>query len=410
MPSHIKHAWRTYEVHCRTDRAAYFAGGRERNASTWAALLPAATDNYLIRSLLGEAVFHLPYGGITAAHLEIARDAVVRQYDVLLVLEDQGLSYQAVKYGMGWLSYGGHANPEKAHGDEALPFDLDELLAANRFDVELYELGVVLAQLDAVVYDVVAAAGVDVASAGRDAGAPVAGSAPPATRGVAAAAGKRLLLDAQQTADSIGHVVEGAMQDASWSESVLAGAERVEPAGGAVDQGSKAGGNARGARGGDATQAGLLGRLWRQWWPWRWEESSGVACSWAPCALSECEVVVGRSTDGVELGGCHCVSSATGQPHTGRDVAVAGEGAGVACFGRVQELLSWVRLWVRRGARECKGRPGSGGEEACGDRGEARPDRRLRAKGVGGTPVVEHTELQCGFVSHGLSVQHQRHG
>ncbi len=405
MPSHIKHAWRTYEVHCRTDRAAYFAGGRERNASTWAALLPAATDNYLVRSLLGEAVFHLPYGSITAEHLEMARDAAVRQYDVLLVLEDQELSYQAVKYGMGWLSYGGHANPEKAHGDEALPYDLDELLAANRFDVELYELGAVLARLDAVVYDVVAAAGIDVALAGRDAGAPVAGSAPPAIPGDAAA-GTRLLLDDQPTTDSIGHVIEGAMQDGSWPESLLG---RVERAGADVDQGSKAGGDVLGARGGDTPQAGLLGRLWRQWWPWRWCGMSDAGGSWAPCAPSVCERAVGRGADGVGLGGGNCVSFA-GQPHTGCDVGGAGKGAGVACFSRVQELLSWVRTWWWRGAHECKGRPGAGGEEGCGEQGEARPERLLRAKGVGGTPVVEHTELQCGFVSHGHSVQHQRHG
>ncbi|KAG2488252.1 hypothetical protein HYH03_013242 [Edaphochlamys debaryana] len=153
--SHIRHVWRSYEEHCGDDRSIFFRGGH--NMSTWSRLLPSPTNNYLIRSLLGESVFHLPSGDITESHLDLARTHLTQQYDVLLVLEDQDQSAQAMRYGLGWKAFELHANSagEDAE-DDGSPQDLQVLWDLNTLDLELYKYGVVMAALDAIMYDAVA--------------------------------------------------------------------------------------------------------------------------------------------------------------------------------------------------------------------------------------------------------------
>lgn len=165
--SHIKHVWHGYHVRCEEDRErVYFSQGH--NLEAWTALMPTPLNNYLIRSLLGESVFNLPLEAITEEHLELAKVKLLQQYDVLLVLEDAELTARAVPYGMGWHEYDLHANPEHADAVDGLPEqdELDALTDLNRLDEQLYEYGVVLARLDGVMYDVAAAAGVDLRPAG----------------------------------------------------------------------------------------------------------------------------------------------------------------------------------------------------------------------------------------------------
>eukprot|EP00198_Chlamydomonas_reinhardtii_P002402 XP_001691738.1 predicted protein [Chlamydomonas reinhardtii] len=154
MLSHIHHVWGTYLNHCGADReAVYFAGGHE--ATDWVRLLPAPLNNYLVRSLLGEKVFNLPAGQITEKHLGLARIFLAFQYDVLLVLEDSDLSNTALSYGLGWGEHELHVNaaaPDSG-SDDGLPSNLDLLYDLNRLDVELYRSGVLMAKLDAIVYD-----------------------------------------------------------------------------------------------------------------------------------------------------------------------------------------------------------------------------------------------------------------
>ncbi|EFJ47532.1 hypothetical protein VOLCADRAFT_105092 [Volvox carteri f. nagariensis] len=156
--SHIKHGWFTYGWKCKADREkVYFRGGH--NASQWNALMPAATNNYLIRSLLGEAVFNLPLGAITREHLDLARNFLAEQYDVVLVLEDKPLFAHTLKYGLGWAISERHANsrPDNEESNGGLPADLDSLLGHNSLDVELYQFGVVVARLDGIMYGAAAA-------------------------------------------------------------------------------------------------------------------------------------------------------------------------------------------------------------------------------------------------------------
>ncbi|KAG2450797.1 hypothetical protein HYH02_004634 [Chlamydomonas schloesseri] len=160
--SHVKHMWHAYTVHCRKDKPTYFPHGH--NATHWSLLLTAPLDNYLVRSLLGEAVFALPSGAVTENHASLARVLLMQQYDVLLVLEDPSISHTALSYGLGWAEQQLHVNSAAARSpepgnDDGLPPDLHILYERNRHDLDLYWFGVVMAQLDAVVYDAAQALG-----------------------------------------------------------------------------------------------------------------------------------------------------------------------------------------------------------------------------------------------------------
>ncbi|GLI64994.1 hypothetical protein VaNZ11_008419 [Volvox africanus] len=150
--SHIRHVWHGYRAHCGEDRKVYFAGNY--SVSHWSSLMPAPTNNYLIRSLLGQAVFNLPVGGITRAHLALARFLLAEQFDVILVLEDQEMFRQAMRYGLGWGLHERHANPGHSDPEDGLPKDLPALWELNALDTELYRFGSLMARLDAIMYEV----------------------------------------------------------------------------------------------------------------------------------------------------------------------------------------------------------------------------------------------------------------
>ncbi|GLC34239.1 hypothetical protein PLESTM_000173200 [Pleodorina starrii] len=150
----------------------------------WQRLVPAAFDNYYIRSLLGEAAFYARTGELNATeHLPAAR-AVLGAMDVLLVLEDsERLLELGHRWGLGWrktfLQAEGRIS-SRASGEviqiaeRVVPNGAaaEELAAANHLDEQLYEYAVRLSRLDAVVWAVAEAAGV----------------VPPATETAAAAA------------------------------------------------------------------------------------------------------------------------------------------------------------------------------------------------------------------------------
>ncbi|GIM01132.1 hypothetical protein Vretimale_5954, partial [Volvox reticuliferus] len=153
VTSHLKHAWFMYGYHCGDDREkVYFADSH--NTMHWVSLMPAVTNNYLIRSLIGEKIFQLPSGAITRDHLELAQTFLAEQYDVVLVLEDKSLFGRTLRYGLGWGRHERHANgrPEGKDSDGGLPADLAALWDLNKLDVELYQFGALMARLDAIMY------------------------------------------------------------------------------------------------------------------------------------------------------------------------------------------------------------------------------------------------------------------
>ncbi|KXZ43926.1 hypothetical protein GPECTOR_77g23 [Gonium pectorale] len=159
--SHIKHVWSGYARRCGIEGRDVYFPPDARDAAHWLALMPAPLNNYLIRSLLGEAVFNLPAGEIRREHLDTARTLIAQQYDVLLVLEDAELSARVMHYGLGWTHdlRELHANDQTdGPDDDGVPSDVDNLWPYNALDLELYKFGMTLAKLDAVLYDVVHAA------------------------------------------------------------------------------------------------------------------------------------------------------------------------------------------------------------------------------------------------------------
>ncbi len=186
LVSHLKWVWALYDHHFKEQAAAYFP---TRDRAHWGALMPAATHNYLIRSMLGEAVYYQDAKLLDWSHLELAR-MTLAQFDVLLLLEVPDMNTVLMEMGLGWgLGFGTvHARTSsQLHevGSKGLPPDLDEMLKANALDLELYKFGYMLAHLDAVLFDVAKEMGLGVGyeaaqirttgEGGGDGGAQVAG-------------------------------------------------------------------------------------------------------------------------------------------------------------------------------------------------------------------------------------------
>lgn len=168
LPSHLKWIWALYSFHFHDNMTAFFPS---HDAEHWRRLAPAATSNYYVRSLLGEAVYYLPAADLGTPHLALAR-LVLTQFDVLLVLERGGEANDVLlEMGLGW-RHGLSEMHSRTSADvkdaaaAGLPPDLPELLSANDLDLQLYKYGSVLALLDAVVFNVAKAAGVTAGGGG----------------------------------------------------------------------------------------------------------------------------------------------------------------------------------------------------------------------------------------------------
>ncbi|EFJ40544.1 hypothetical protein VOLCADRAFT_99677 [Volvox carteri f. nagariensis] len=157
LRSHLMWVWALYDHTFREQAPAFFP---THGLPHWRSLLPAATDNYYVRSLLGESVYFLPGDNLTQAHLSAARLAMT-MFDVLLLLEQPSMNEVLYEMAIGWgLGFGAvHARTStQVHevGRQGLPEaeEWQQLLKRNALDLELYRFGSLLALLDALVFDV----------------------------------------------------------------------------------------------------------------------------------------------------------------------------------------------------------------------------------------------------------------
>ncbi|PNH04083.1 hypothetical protein TSOC_009792 [Tetrabaena socialis] len=162
LRSHLMWVWALYDHHFKEQAAAFFPS---HGAAHWEALMPAATHNYYVRSLLGEAVYYSPPDKLTAAHLASARLSAA-QFDVVTLLEQPAMNDLLYEMAVGWgLGFGDvRARTSSAVHDvgrRGLPEAADwaAMVGRNQLDLELYRFGAMLAMLDAVMFDVARAAG-----------------------------------------------------------------------------------------------------------------------------------------------------------------------------------------------------------------------------------------------------------
>lgn len=155
LDSHLRWIVKLYRQFYRESYTRYF---NTSSSHFWELLAPAVMNNYNIRSLLGEYVYHLPWNSTNTDHLRRAF-MVLLQYDVLLSLEEETLNELSTAVGLGWQVPLGskHArvgvDPEKQQL-QGLPNDavFKELEEHNRLDSQLYQMHVALHALDAFVF------------------------------------------------------------------------------------------------------------------------------------------------------------------------------------------------------------------------------------------------------------------
>jgi len=122
--------------------------------------LPILTNNYFIRVLLGSKVFGLPFGAITATHLEQAKH-VIEGFDVLFVMDEDhpSLLESDLHRTLGWSSSGINATESRVgETDEYRQLlnwnraQWDALEAANSLDLQLFQHAQALHHLDQQVF------------------------------------------------------------------------------------------------------------------------------------------------------------------------------------------------------------------------------------------------------------------
>ncbi|KAG1671065.1 hypothetical protein FOA52_000736 [Chlamydomonas sp. UWO 241] len=150
-------------VYNGSDVSAVFRG---RTSLFWERLVPAAVNNYYIRSLLGPRFFEPPLPPINTTHVQQALLEVL-QHDLLLVLERKAYTDAVLRVGLGWRSSIGD-DRVRSSGDlldeVAMPIDYEKLKARNAPDVEVQRLAVSVQALDVLLFNFVAA--IDAASPG----------------------------------------------------------------------------------------------------------------------------------------------------------------------------------------------------------------------------------------------------
>ncbi|KAG2482681.1 hypothetical protein HYH03_018416 [Edaphochlamys debaryana] len=155
--------WRQYGLWCMGLRHEYFTNKTISDPKHWVDLAPGSLDNYMLRNVLGEAVYHLPAGKLTEQHLHTARKMVADSVDVIVILEDSKLLARTLKWALGWCDVEMQAcNPNLSHHNTGLPLDVPlfwpkHLESINRLDVQFFRYCAFLTQLDAIMYDVVEA-------------------------------------------------------------------------------------------------------------------------------------------------------------------------------------------------------------------------------------------------------------
>ncbi|GIL61034.1 hypothetical protein Vafri_15403 [Volvox africanus] len=129
----------------------------------WDEFGPVLVDNYMLRGMLGEKVYHAPIGSLGAP--EVARAcAILQQYDLVIDLEEgHDVVDQIMELGLGWP----HTLREIHDKDSVkaaqrlnltyepyMPQDLDYLYDRQAPDMEWYNFGRYLVKLDALLVSV----------------------------------------------------------------------------------------------------------------------------------------------------------------------------------------------------------------------------------------------------------------
>ncbi|KAG2486700.1 hypothetical protein HYH03_014629 [Edaphochlamys debaryana] len=134
----------------------------------WEALTPPITDNYNIRTLLGETGFHTPLGGIGPAHEQVAKQQLV-QFDLVMDLNGGHQAAEAVmRSGLGWQTT--LAEVTALNGSALVAnrgFDvkacgvgnISSILERQGPDLRWYRFGRTLARLDTLLFAVARALG-----------------------------------------------------------------------------------------------------------------------------------------------------------------------------------------------------------------------------------------------------------
>ncbi|KAG2448416.1 hypothetical protein HYH02_006308 [Chlamydomonas schloesseri] len=200
LMSHLKYMLPMLVEVAGTD-AAFRPGGGASNVAGWDAAAPFVFDNYLTRSLLGEAVFRSPVGALRDAarfwtdaapapatttstntsatsaspskeagteaeawaKLASAARLLLQQFDVVMALEDGEANRPHFKRGLGWpypvdlihKRVGSEAKIQ-VDVDSLLPPDLDVMVQRHTLDAQLYGYGQLFSKLDLVVWDTAA--------------------------------------------------------------------------------------------------------------------------------------------------------------------------------------------------------------------------------------------------------------
>ncbi|KXZ47182.1 hypothetical protein GPECTOR_37g188 [Gonium pectorale] len=168
MLSHLKFVTMQmkYDYRNNTLFHATFSG---TDSAFWEQFGPVLVDNYMLRGMLGEKVYHAPIGSIGPQQVAHGR-ALLQQYDLVVDLEaGHDVADDVTTAGVGWP----HTLREIHDKDSAkaarmlnltyedyLPRDLDRLYAKQGPDTEFYQFGRLLVRLDALLFSAVRALGV----------------------------------------------------------------------------------------------------------------------------------------------------------------------------------------------------------------------------------------------------------
>ncbi|KAG2495795.1 hypothetical protein HYH03_006038 [Edaphochlamys debaryana] len=157
----------------RYEEAFERAGWCNTTLDFWSRLAPAISDNYFVRSFLGEKGFHLPVGSLTEDHVSLAQEQLASGFDLVFDLE----SGTEVNDDLAWQGLGWPVVLSKTHGlkSDVLPRrigvrfdpqtcrihppDWDALRQRQALDVQFYAFGRVVHMLDALWLRLAAALG-----------------------------------------------------------------------------------------------------------------------------------------------------------------------------------------------------------------------------------------------------------
>ena len=124
----------------------------------WQAFAPAVTDNYYIRTLLGEDVFNLHPGAIGEEHL-VQAELVLASVDILLDSEFEKMDLLNLHVGLGWEFGFEHAHEKRGKPPleflrrQQVPPQLKNMFVRNKWDLCLYNLSKLLGSLDAALFE-----------------------------------------------------------------------------------------------------------------------------------------------------------------------------------------------------------------------------------------------------------------